>query len=275
MGITIFGVDIEAPLPLIGVSIWNIIVFILVLLVGIVVVRIAANSVRKSMLKAKLPELLAEFTTRIVRIMLYVVLVLAALGILGVPALEIVVGLAVVMGFVLGFAFMDTLGSLSAGFMISMTRPFKVGDYVSIGGDEGTIRSVGISLTEMKTPDNKHVIIPNKNVWGSNIVNYSKFPIRRVDMQVGVSYGDDLNKVMKTAMEIVKSHPNVLEDPAPQVAVSEMGDSAVVFVVRPWTKTEDYWGVFFGLQKKLKEGLEAEGISIPFPQMDVHTIKVK
>jgi small-conductance mechanosensitive channel len=275
MGITLFGVDIEEPLPLIGVSIWNIIMFIVVLLVGVLVIRFVARYMKKSMLRAKLSELLAEFLTRIFRITLYVFLIFISLGFLGLDVGSALIALSVVMGFVLGFAFGDTLSNMAAGFMIAMTRPFKVGDYVQISGESGTIRCVGISLTELNTPDNKLVVIPNKLVWGSNIVNYSKFPIRRVDMQVGVSYGDDLNKVMKTAMTIVKSHPNVLEDPAPQVAVSEMGDSAVVFVVRPWTKTEDYWGVFFGLQKKLKEGLEKEGISIPFPQMDVHTIKEK
>jgi small-conductance mechanosensitive channel len=275
MGITIFGVDIEAPLPLIGVSIWNILMFIVVLIVGVLVIRLVTRLMKKSMLKAKLSEILAEFLSRIMRMVLYVFLIFVALGFLGLDVGSALIALSVVMGFVLGFAFGDTLSNMAAGFMIALTRPFKVGDYVTISGESGSIRVVGISLTELNTPDNKLIVIPNKLIWGSNIVNYSKFPIRRVDMQVGVSYGDDLNKVMKTIMEIVKSHPNVLEDPAPQVAVSEMGDSAVVFVVRPWTTTEDYWGVFFGLQKKLKEGLEAEGISIPFPQMDVHTIKVK
>jgi small conductance mechanosensitive channel len=270
LGITIFGVDIEAPLPLIGVSIFNIIMFIVVLIVGIIVIRLAARALKKSMLRAHLSELLSEFLTRVVRIMLYVFLIFIALGFLGIHIGEALIALSVVFGFVLGFAFGDTLSNMAAGFMIALTRPFKVGDYVSVAGESGTIRSVGISLTELVTPDNKHVVVPNKLVWGSHIVNYTRLPIRRVDMSVGVGYNDNLDEVLKTIMKIVKDHPKVLEDPAPQVALNELGDSAVVFVVRPWTKTEDYWGVYFGLQKKIKEGLDEAGISIPYPQMDVH-----
>jgi small conductance mechanosensitive channel len=167
----------------------------------------------------------------------------------------------------------DTLGNIAAGFMLAITKPFKAGDFVTLAGESGVIKSVGISVTEIDTPDNKHIIIPNKVVFGSNITNFTRNPTRRVDMEVGVGYGDDLNKVIQTTMKVIKSHPKVLKDPSPQVAVSEHGDSAVVLVVRPWTKTEDYWDVFFDLKKSIKEAYDKAEISIPYPQMDLHMIK--
>ncbi|MDG6220147.1 MAG: mechanosensitive ion channel [Candidatus Thermoplasmatota archaeon] len=270
MALEIMGYDIEAPLPLMGVSIWNIIMFLIVLAVGIIVVKIAARSIKKAMLRAKMQEILAEFTTRILRMILYVFVVGAALGFLGVDVGAAMVSISVVLGFVLGFALGDTLSNIAAGFMVAITKPFLVGHYVTIAGESGVIKAVGISVTELDTPDNKHIIIPNKVVWGSSIVNFSKNATRRIDMEAGVSYSDDLDKVMKVTMAILTSHPNVLKDPAPQVAVKEMADSAIIFVVRPWVNNADYWPVYFELQKALKQAYDREGISIPFPQMDVH-----
>jgi small-conductance mechanosensitive channel len=185
------------------------------------------------------------------------------------------VSIAVVLGFVLGFAMGDTLSNIASGILVAITRPFVVGDFVTVNGESGVIKSVGISVTELDTPDNKHIIVPNKSVWGGNIINFTRNPTRRVDMEVGVGYDADLNMVIKTTMAVIKAHPKVLKDPEPQVAVSEHGDSAVMLVVRPWTKTEDYWNTFFDLKKAIKENYDREGISIPFPQMDVHLIGEK
>jgi small conductance mechanosensitive channel len=159
--------------------------------------------------------------------------------------------------------------------MVAITKPFKAGDFVTVSGESGVIKSVGISVTELDTPDNKRIIIPNKIVYGSNIINFTRNPIRRVDMTTGVGYEDDLDKVLKATMAVITSHPKVLKDPAPQVAVTEMADSSVNFVVRPWCKTEDYWDVFFDLQKAIKQAYDREGISIPFPQRDLHVIEKK
>jgi small-conductance mechanosensitive channel len=275
MVIELFGYNIEDKLPLIGISIWNILVFIMVLVVGVIIVRIVARAVRKSLLRAKASEILAEFTARLVRIFLNIFVVFTALGFLGLGSImaTVMASVAIVMGFVLGFAMSDTLGNIASGFMLAITKPFKAGDFVTIAGETGVVKSVGVSVTEMDTPDNKHIIIPNKVVFGTNIINFTRNPIRRVDMEVGVGYDDDLDKVIKTTMEVIKSHPKVLKDPAPQVAVSEHGDSAVVFVVRPWCKTDDYWDVFFDLKKALKQAYDKAGISIPYPQMDVHMLK--
>ena len=273
--IMIFGFNLQEPLPLLGFSLWNLILCILVLIVGYIIVKIVGRSVKKSLLRAKATEILAEFTSRFVKIILLIFVIFTALGFLGLDIGQYILGISVVIGFVLGFAFGDMLSNIASGFMVAITKPFKAGDFVTVSGESGVIKSVGISVTELDTPDNKHIIIPNKVVFGSNIVNFTRNPIRRVDMVVGVSYGDDLDKVIKTTIEIIKSYPKVLKDPAPQVAVTEMADSSVNFVVRPWCKTGDYWDVFFDLQKAIKQAYDRAGISIPFPQMDLHMIEKK
>jgi len=272
MAIEIAGYGLEEPLPLIGISLWNIIMFFAVLIIGIIVVRIATGALKKWMIRAKISEILAEFTKRVIRMILYIFVIFTALSFLGLGE-QIgfaFVSISVVIGFVLGFALGDTLSNIASGFMVAITKPFKKGDYVTTNGESGVIKNVGISITEIDTVDNKRIIIPNKLVWGSNITNYTKHPTRRVDMKIGVSYEDDLDKVIKTTMIILKADKRVLSDPEPQVAVSEMADSSVNLVVRPWVKTEDYWGFFFDFQKAIKQKFDKEGISIPFPQRDVH-----
>lgn len=275
MAIEIAGYRLEEPLPLIGISLWNIIMFIVVLIVGIIVVRIATSSLKKWMIKGKIAEILAEFITRVIRLVLFVFVVGTALAFLGIEIGAALISVSVVLGFVLGFALGDTLSNIASGFMVAVTKPFKAGDYVTANGESGVIKNVGISVTELDTIDNKRVIIPNKLVWGGNITNFTKHPTRRVDMKVGVSYEDDLDKVIKVTMSVLKADKRVLSDPAPQVAVSEMADSSINLVVRPWVKTEDYWSFFFDFQKAIKQKYDKEGISIPFPQRDVHLIENK
>jgi len=273
MAIEILGFGLEEPLPYIGISLWNIILAILVLIVGIIVVKIAASALKKWMIRAKISEILAEFATRIIRLILYVFVIGTALAFLGVEIGAALVSVSVVLGFVLGFALGDTLSNIAAGFMVAITKPFKKGDYVTVNGESGSVENVGISITELKTIDNKLVIIPNKSVWGSNIINFTKFETRRVDMTMGVGYGDNLDKVIKTTLDVLKADKRVLSDPEPQVAVSEFADSAVVLVIRPWVKTSDYWDFFFDFKKAIKQRYDKEGINIPFPQMDVHLDK--
>lgn len=273
MAIEIAGFGLEEPLPYIGISLWNIILAIIVLIVGIIIVKIAAAYLKKWMIKAKISEILAEFSTRIIRLILYVFVIGTALAFLGVEIGAALVSVSVVLGFVLGFALGDTLSNIAAGFMIAITKPFKKGDYITANGESGSVKNVGISITELNTPDNKLVIIPNKSVWGSNITNFTKYNTRRVDLKMGVGYSDDLEKVIKTTLDVLKADKRVLGDPAPQVAVSEFADSAVILVIRPWVKTSDYWDFFFDFQKAIKQRYDKEGINIPFPQMDVHLDK--
>ncbi len=275
MSLEILGFGLEEPLPYIGFSLWNIIIAILVLIVGVIVVKIAAAAFKKWMIKAKLSDILAEFATRVIRLILYIFVIGTALAFLGIEIGAALVSVSVVLGFVLGFALGDTLSNIAAGFMIAITNPFSKGDYVTANGESGSVENVGISITELRTIDNKLIVIPNKSVWGSNITNYTKFGTRRVDMTMGVGYDDDLDKVIKTTMSTLKADKRVLKDPAPQVAVSEFGDSSVNFVIRPWVKTSDYWDFFFDFQKEIKKQYDKAGINIPYPQMDVHLDKEK
>lgn len=267
----LFGYDLATEI-MYGITGMDIIMFLLVLLIGFIIVRIVSGSIRKRLMKMKVGELLADFASRLVRIILYLFVVGIAIGFIGVNVGTALVSVSVVLGFVLGFALGDTLGNFAAGFMIAITKPFKKGDYVDVAGQSGSVKSVGMSITELITPDNKHIIIPNKSVWGGAVINYTKFNHRRVDLTVGVGYDDNLDTVIKTTLDIVGSHPKVATKPAPQIKVLEHGASSVNLVVRPWARTEDYWDVFFDLQKALKEGYDKAGISIPYPQTDVHIV---
>lgn len=273
MAIELFGFGLQEPLPYIGVSLWNILLMLVVLIIGFIIVRIAVALLKKWMIKAKLTEILAEFTTRVLRLILYVFVIGVALGFLGLEIGAALVSVSVVLGFVLGFALGDTLSNIAAGFMIAITKPFKKGDFVTANGESGSVVNVGISITELNTPDNKLIIVPNKSVWGSSITNFTRYDTRRVDLTMGVGYDDNLDKVIKTTLDVLKADKRVLKDPAPQVAVSEFGDSSVNLVVRPWVKTSDYWGFFFDFQKAIKQRYDKEGITIPYPQMDVHLDK--
>lgn len=275
MAFEIAGYGLQDPLPLLGVSLWNILLFILTIIIGIIVVKIVTNAVKKWMLKSKMEVILADFTTRILRLIMYIFVIGVALGFLGIEVGTALVSVSVVLGFVLGFALGDTLSNIASGFMVAITKPFKAGDFVTTNGETGTIKNVGISVTEIDTLDNKRVIIPNKLVWGGNITNFTSHPTRMVDMEVGVGYNDDLDHVIKTTMGLLKSDKRVLLTPAPMVAVKEMADSAVVLAVRPWVNTKDYWNFYFDFQKAVKQKYDKEGISIPFPQRDIHLFENK
>jgi len=268
----LFGYGLKEEL-FFGLSLLNIIMFLAVLIFGIIVVRIVAMLLKKWMMKAKISEILADFSTRILRVILYIFVIGVALAFLGIEIGAALVSVSVVLGFVLGFALGDTLSNIAAGFMIAVTKPFKKGDYITSNGESGNVENVGISITELRTIDNKLVVIPNKAVWGSNIINFTKYDTRRVDMTIGVGYSDDLDRVIKTTIDVLKADKRVLAKPEPQVAVSEFADSAVVLVVRPWVKTSDYWSFFFDFKKSIKQRYDKEGINIPFPQMDVHLDK--
>ncbi len=273
MAIEIAGYGLNEHLPLIGVSLWDILVAVIALVVGVIVVRLVTSWLQRWMTRSGLSDLLAEFATRILRIIMYIFVVGIALAFLGLNIGAALVSISVVLGFVLGFALGDTLSNIAAGFMVAITQPFTAGDYVTVNGESGSVQSVGISVTELDTPDNKRVIIPNKSVWGGNIVNYTRHDTRRVDMEVGVGYDDDLDQVIEATRELLTGDDRVLSEPAPQVAVKSLGDSAVVLIVRPWVKTADYWGFYYDFQKTVKQTFDKADISFPYPQMDVHLDK--
>lgn len=193
-------------------------------------------------------------------------IVLAALGVNITPLFALLGGAS----FIIAFALQDTLGNLASGLMIMINRPFDEGDFVQIAGLGGTVQHVSIVSTTINTPDNQVIVIPNSKVWGDVITNVTASDTRRVDLVFGISYGDSIDHAAEVLKKVVAEHPLVLDDPAPIVRVSELADSSVNFIVRPWTETGDYWTVFWDLQRSVKEAFDKSGISIPFPQTDMH-----
>ncbi|KYK22204.1 hypothetical protein AYK21_04070 [Thermoplasmatales archaeon SG8-52-2] len=266
---------LEIKIPFTNITIFNIIAAIIVIVVGYFVAVLISRYIKRAMLKAKMAKILAIFTSRVVKILLIIFVFAIGIGLLGIDVGAALVSISVVSGFVLGFAFQETLGNLAAGFMIAITKPFRVGDYVDIAGKSGSINDVGASITTMTTVDNKRVIIPNSKIWGEPIVNYTALNKRMIDMRVGISYSDNMGKAIKTTMNVLKANKKVLDDPAPTVAVANLGDSSVDLLVRPWVNTSDYWSSKWEITQQIKEAFDKEKISIPFPQRDVHIFEQK
>lgn len=252
---------------------WNVIGAIAILFFGRIVVGILTGVFKRLMTKAEVDQTLAKFVSSITKIALMTFVIIAALGTLGVQTASFVaiIGAA---GLAVGFALQGSLSNFASGVMLIIFRPFKAGDYIEGGGTAGVVESIQIFNTILKTPDNKQVIVPNSGMTGGNIINYSAKEIRRVDLVFGIGYGDDIKAAKETLEKIVKGHKLVLQDPAPTIAVSELGDSSVNFVVRPWVKTPDYWTVVFDITEEVKLTFDKQGISIPFPQRDIHVHNV-
>lgn len=236
---------------------------------GRLIVRWIARAIRLMLEKSNTDETLIKFLSSMTRITLMVVVYLAALNTLGVETTSFVaiIGAA---GLAIGFALQGSLSNLAAGVMLIIFRPFKVGDYVEAGGTAGTVEAVHIFHVILKTPDNKKVIVPNSKITGDSITNYSAQATRRVDMEFGIGYDDDIKKAKQILERLIAADERILKDPAPTVAVKELGDSSVNFAVRPWVNTADYWAVYFDFTEQVKLAFDAEGVSIPFPQTDVH-----
>jgi small conductance mechanosensitive channel len=247
----------------------NIIYAIVILIVGRIVTAFVGGVVRRLMNRSKVDITLTNFIVSLTKILLMTFVVIAAINKLGIQTTSLVaiIGAA---GLAVGFALQGSLGNFAAGVMIIIFRPFAVGDYVEAGGIAGSVEQAGIFTTIFKTPDNKKVIVPNGQITSGSITNYSANDSRRVDMVFGIGYGDDIKKAKETLERILREDERVLKEPAPVVAVSELGDSSVNFVVRPWVKTSDYWNVYFDIHEKVKLTFDNENISIPFPQRDVH-----
>ncbi len=225
--------------------------------------------VKKAMEHAKVEATLVSFVGSMVYILLMIVVILAALNNLGVNTTSFVAVMGAA-GLAIGLALQGTLSNVGAAVLLILFRPFKVGDFVEAGGTAGVVEEINMFSTIFKTGDNKVVIVPNSSVIGGNIVNYSAKETRRVDWTFGIGYDDDLKLAKKTLEEILKADERIHSDPTPFVAVSELADSSVNFVCRAWVDTPDYWGVYFDTTEKVKLVFDEKGISIPYPQMDVH-----
>ncbi len=243
---------------------------LLAFLVLLFVARIVASLVKRAI--RRLPDLstlLANFLVKaafIATVVLGLLVVLTMMGVNMAPVFAVVGGTS----FILAFAMQSTLSNFAAGLMIMIYKPFDVGNFVTLAGVSGTIKSVKLVSTTLTTPDNQTITIPNSNVWGSIITNVTVNDTRRVDLVFGIAYSDDEDKAQKILEEVVKAHPLVLDDPAPVIRLNELADSSVNFVCRPWAKTGDYWNVYWDLTRQVKERFDEAGISIPFPQREVH-----
>ena len=238
-----------------------------------IVGRWVAKGVRKLvvriMTKGKVEHTLITFTSNMAYIGLLAFIVIAALGQLGIQTTSFIAILGAA-GLAVGLALQGSLSNFAAGFLLIIFRPFKVGDLIEAAGVFGVVEAIQIFTTQLKTADNKTVIVPNAKLTDDNIVNWTVKGTRRVDMVVGIGYDDDIDKARSVMAEVIAQDSRILKTPEPQISVSELGDSSVNFVVRPWVKVEDYWGVHFDLTEKIKKAFDANGVSIPFPQRDVH-----
>jgi small conductance mechanosensitive channel len=248
--------------------IWALLIFI----VGRIVARMISNGIGKIMARSDVDETLIKFAKSMIYVALMIFVILAALGKLGIETTSFAAIIAAA-GLAIGLSLQGTLGNFAAGVMLILFRPFKVGDFVEAGGVTGVVEEIQIFSTKMKSGDNKGITVPNGQIIGSTITNYSAKETRRVDMVIGVGYEDDLKKVRAVLEDILNSDERILKDPAPTIGVAELADSSVNFVVRPWVKSADYWGVMFDTLETVKLRFDAEGISIPYPQQDVHVIK--
>ncbi|MFC3024947.1 small-conductance mechanosensitive channel MscS [Vibrio zhugei] len=247
----------------------NIIWAILILFVGNIAVRLVANSVGKLMKKRRMDKAVIDFVHAIVRYLLFILVLIAALGKLGVQTASVVAVIGAA-GLAVALALQGSLSNFAAGVLIVAFRPFKSGDYVEVGGIAGSVSSIQIFQTILNSPDNKMIVVPNSSIIGGPITNYSRHKIRRIDLMIGVSYNADLRQTRKVLKDLLESDDRVLKDPAVTVEVHTLADSSVNFVVRPWVKTEEYWPVYWDMMLRIKETLDENGIEIPFPQMDVH-----
>ncbi len=247
----------------------DVIAAIAILILGRIAAGVSRSITRHVMQKSKVDETLISFCTNLVYVSVLTFMAIAALGKIGVQTASFVaiIGAA---GLAVGLALQGSLSNFASGVLLIIFRPIRTGDFVKAGGESGIVEEIGIFITVLRSPDNKTMIIPNSKLTGDNITNFTTKATRRVDLVVGVSYSENLDKVKNVLEDILNADARVLKDPAYTIGVLELADSSVNFAVRPWVKTADYWDVFFSINETVKKRFDAEGICIPFPQRDVH-----
>jgi len=247
----------------------KIIAAILIFFIGKWLAGKLSRLITKLLEKNKVDVTLVNFLESIIYYTLLVVVMIAVAGQLGINTTSFltIVGAA---GLAIALALKDSLANFASGVMLIMFRPFRVGDFVNTGGVSGTVVSIDLFNTILNTPDNQKVIVPNSAITSNVITNVTANDTRRVDLVIGIGYDDDIKKTKEVLQKVLQEEDRILDTPEANIAVSELADSSVNFVVRPWVKTSDYWGVYFGLTEKIKIAFDKEGISIPYPQQDVH-----
>lgn len=245
---------------------------IITLIVGLWIVKILVNVIGKGLDKGDVDEALKGFLSSISGVLLKVLVYITALSVLGIEMTSFVAVLAAA-GFAIGMALSGTLQNFAGGVMILLFKPFKIGDYIDAQGHSGSVKEIQIFNTILTTPDNKTIILPNGPLSTGSMVNYSTEPKRRVDWTVGIGYGDDVDKAYEVIEKLLAGDDRILDEPKPFIAVKELADSSVNFAVRAWVNSADYWGVFFRMNEEVYKTFDKEGLSIPYPQTDVHIHK--
>jgi len=242
----------------------NLLFAIAIFIIGKIVVKIIGNITTKLLSKAKVDEILVEFISGIINSVLMLFIIIASVGQLGVDTTSLV-ALIGAAGLAIGLSLQSSLQNFASGVMLIVFRPFTAGDFVEVAGISGVVEKITLFSTQMRTGDNKELIVPNGKIYGDVITNYSAKDTRRVDMVFGIGYDDDIKKAKQSLQNIINNDERILSDPAPLIAVSELADS--------WVKSSDYWGVYFDKHENVKLRFDEEKISIPYPQMDVHLDK--
>ncbi len=240
-----------------------------IFIIGKIIAKMIKSGVNKAMARAKSDPILISFTSNMVYAGLLAFIIIAALGQLGIQTTSFIAILGAA-GLAVGLALQGSLSNFAAGVLMIIFRPFKQGDFIEGAGVSGVVEEVHIFNTVMRTGDNKTIIIPNAGLMNGNIVNYSTKPTRRLDLVIGIGYDDDIKKAKNVLNELMQQEPRILKDPAPTLGLLELADSSVNFAVRPWVNSTDYWGVHFDLLESIKLRFDQEGISIPYPQQDIH-----
>ena len=250
----------------------KVIAAIVIFVIGKWLSGVLSRAVGKAMQRAQTDEMLVKFVVNLAYAALLAFVVLAALAQLGIQTTSFIaiIGAA---GLAIGLALQGSLSNFAAGVMLIIFRPFKVGDFIEAAGTSGSVEEILIFSTKMRSPDNKQLYVPNGGILSGTIVNYSAKEQRRVDMVFGCGYGDDIRKAKALLEQIVADNALVLDEPAPTIGVLELGDNSVNFAVRPWVNNSDYWDAYFQITEAVKQGFDEAGISIPFPQRDVHLIR--
>ena len=242
---------------------------IIVLAIGFFLIHWIMKFLTRSDKFVKIEPTLKGFLQNLIKLILYIVVVLTAAGVMGIPLTSFVTILASA-GVAISLAMQGALGNFVGGITIFMLKPFKIGDYIKVGDTEGTVQSIGVFYTELLMPDLKHISLPNSNLTNTAIINYSREGQRRLDVSFGVSYSADIDLVRQTLMDVIRQTPGILPDPAPMVRLNACADSSLNFILRVWCKSADYWEVNWALIENGKKALDRAGIEIPFPQVDVH-----
>jgi len=268
------GSIVDTMLKVLAVYGLKVVAAVAVVIIGRLVAKLVQKIIEKIMVTAKQEQTLISFVSHLVYAGLMAFVIIAALEQLGVETASFVMVLGAA-GLAIGLALQGSLSNFAAGVLMIIFKPFKVGDYIEGGGVAGVVEEIQIFTTQLTTPDNKQVIVPNAQMTGGNIVNYSSKGTRRVDLVAGIGYEDDIDKARSVLEGILAAESRILEDPAPTIAVSELADSSVNFVVRPWVNVGNYWDVYFALNEAIKKQFDANDISIPFPQRDIHVYEHK